>query len=333
MSILRNKPADRRGFTLIEMIVVMAIIALLVSLTVAAVMVFSNTAPKQDRVDIGQMTSALQQFKAKFGFYPPSRFYVCNTRANYYNPPIQPPNLPATWSAAQKTAFTLATAQQSLQTLNRMFPQIVWTDVNGNNAQAWYPPVPAGQPDNGYWLEGDQCLVFFLGGLPGPGPSCQGFSTNKQVPTAGGGERIKFYEFKGNRLVNRGGNYFFSYVNPFGDLAQPYAYLCSFGGQNRYNSLLMNNVGVVDPTLNPQGVSDCVSLGVNPYATFWPAAAGQTVQFINPDSFQLISAGTDGVFGPGTTSTTTIWSASSPTGDPNGKDDISNFSDAVLGAG
>jgi prepilin-type N-terminal cleavage/methylation domain-containing protein len=318
MSILRSKPADRSGFTLIELLVVIAIIGVLVALTLAAVMALINTNPKQDRVDISQMTAALQNFNAKYKFYPPGRMYLSNSRADYYNPPVQP-NLPANWSAAQKDAFTRAAALQSLEVLNRMFPQINWG--SGIN---WHQGVA--MPQGGVWLEGDQCLVFFLGGIPGD-KTFLGFSTNVQNPTAVGGERFKFYEFKPLRLTNNN-NIFYSYKNPFDeDVAKPYAYMCSFKGQNQngYNSILnAYNLGY--------GVPDCYSLGVNPYAFFWPNAPGQPVRFVNPDSFQLISAGADGNFGVGTTDQTSAWNPTQPNTDSNGKDDISNFSDLPLGA-
>jgi general secretion pathway protein G len=307
MSILRNKPAGRRpGFTLIELLVVIAIIGILVALTLAAVMGLLNTAPKQDRVDISQMTTQLQNFKAKYGFYPPGRLYLSNNRADYLNPPTTPPNLPA---SVNKAAFAQAVAQQSLAVLNRMFPQINWS--SGIN---WHQGVA--MPNGGVWLEGDQCLVFFLGGIPGQ-QTCLGFSTNKQNPTAVGGERIKFYDFRNNRLTNNN-NIFYSYNNPFDDLAKPYAYMSAYGAG--YNSIISGF-----------GVPDCFSLGVNPYAGTWPAAAGQPVIFINPNSYQIISAGADGNFGAGTTSTTTVWGPTTPTRDANGLDDISNFYDLLLG--
>src|SRR5262249_39129224 len=155
----------------------------------------------------------------------------------------------------------------------------------------------------GVWLEGDQCLVFFLGGIPGD-KIFLGFSTNQQNPTAAGGERIKFYEFKPSRLTNNN-NIFYSYNNPFDEFAKPYAYMGAYRAQNEYNSLL-NAYGL------GFGVPDCFSLGVNPYATFWPSAPGQVVRFVNPDSFQLISAGADGNFGAGTTDPTTAWNPSQP---------------------
>src|SRR5262245_19033509 len=55
-------------------------------------------------------------------------------------------------------------------------------------------------------LEGDQCLVFFLGGIPdnlSAVPNCRGFSTNPANPAAATSDRIgPFYEgFTAGRLA------------------------------------------------------------------------------------------------------------------------------------
>src|SRR5207248_1877045 len=84
----------------------------------------------------------------------------------------------------------------SIAVIRRMFPRIdttgVWTapgiDWNGDNT---IQPGAAGV----YVLEGDQCLVFFLAGIPGnypPGlpPNCTGFSTNPSNPASHVGSAI-----------------------------------------------------------------------------------------------------------------------------------------------
>ncbi len=71
-------PAPRRGFTLTELLVVIAIIAILVSLTSVAVMT-AMTKAKQTRikVELDQIDSALKAYKDKYGAYPP-----CNLAFN-----------------------------------------------------------------------------------------------------------------------------------------------------------------------------------------------------------------------------------------------------------
>jgi prepilin-type N-terminal cleavage/methylation domain-containing protein len=323
MRLSPRTPAARRGFTLIEMMVVIAVIAVLVGLLMAALFgVFSRGPATQDRADISGMTAALQNFKAKYKIYPPSRILLANNLAVYNNNISDP------------------LVAESLRVLSIMFPNMNWSNVDWSNGLGM-PNLKIGNATvKAVILEGDQCLVFFLGGLPGPSNSVAGFSTSPTNPTAAtapGGERIKFFDFKVDRLASAHGNVFLSYNTPYDtDYRRPYAYF-SVGrrGPNDYNSVWVSTATKLGTGLGRLSASyqnsDCTTLGVTPYASAWSATNPPT--FINPESFQLISAGPDGLFGPGTTSAATVWTLTSTAGVPNsGKDDISNFSDRVLGA-
>ena len=189
--------------------------------------------------------------------------------------------------------------------------------------------------------------MFFLGGIPtvtGVGtPGCTGFSTNPSDPadaTNPAGERIRFYEFQSDRLVDPFSKGFYSYLDTFGvgDGAggivrgAPYAYFSSYKGSNNYNRFYR-----VD------GKSDCADLGVWPYAE-GAASSGAFpyLRYVKADSYQIISAGKDQIFGPGTpppppASTTPgpFWSPGSAVGYgnafPAAKDDQSNFYSDLLG--
>jgi prepilin-type N-terminal cleavage/methylation domain-containing protein len=305
MKLLHRKPVARRGFTLIELLVVIAVIALLVALTAAAVMnLFSKGPATQDRADISAMTVALQQFKAKYGSYPPSRIRLYASASSY-----KPAN---------------QTHKDTLTIIGKMFPNISWNNIDwtgNNNPAAFLTNYP-----KGVLLEGDQCLVFFLGGIPSPSGGlngCTGFSKSTTNPAQPGGERLKFYDFQPARLTTavHANNPFYSYVNAHNNRAYVY-FSTGTRQQNGYNSVATGT-----------GKTDCATLGVNPYASTWPPATALPT-FINPDSFQLISAGADGNFGPGTTSTGTVWAPNNVAANLNGPgtDDISNFSDRILGA-
>jgi general secretion pathway protein G len=330
-----NRHRRRNGFTLIELLVVIAIIGILVGLTTAAVVQYLNKIPVVNTTsDIRQLASALENFKTKFGFYPPSRIRLCRTLAQYTN--------------AQKQG---SLDQVSLAYTNAMFPRISW--ANGidwsNGLQPAFQQVV---------LEGDQCLVFFLGGIPNVSPpGCQGFSTDPLHPanpkTVQQSTRIgPFFEFPDStRMIQahssdaNNPNAFFSYADAYGG-RMPYAYLSSgktAGGYNMFYS---------DPTYPPlRGKSDCNLLGVWPYAEFMATSTGdqRPPRYLNPNSFQIISAGKDLKYGTGTpiqnmTATAIItlpvsplWSLGNPTamGALNNyyQDDQSNFSDRLLGIG
>src|SRR5260370_16173737 len=92
--------------------------------------------------------------------------------------------------------------------------------------------------------------------------------------------------------------YFCAYVDPYGrrtnGTVQYYAYFSSFhGNQNDYNHFFTLNA-----TAYPG--SDCASLGVWPYATSATTGTSAKPQYVKPNSWQIICAGQDGVFGPGT---------------------------------
>ncbi|MCI0456976.1 MAG: prepilin-type N-terminal cleavage/methylation domain-containing protein [Gemmataceae bacterium] len=286
----RTSPTARAGFTLIELLVVIAIIAVLVGLTTAAVMnILRTPAVLQDRTDIQQLDMGIKTFHTKHGFYFPSRIRLCRTLAEYTNKTV-PGSLD----------------QKSVEYLNRMFNRLDWSqqpDWSGG----------LGLSTGGVILEGDQCLVFFLGGIPTSGGGTLGFSTDPRNPTKPGGERFRYFTFKTERLkLLYRGSPFYSYMNAH-DNARPYAYFSSYGRENGYDT--------ISRLFNPP-VSDCASLNVWPYA----ASTTPTVRYHNSKTFQIVSAGFDGSFGPGGQWTPATAAAISA----NGRDDVSNFHDKIL---
>jgi hypothetical protein len=206
--------------------------------------------------------------------------------------------------------------------LRQMWPNLTFpVDWNGDGAVTGNPDGLG--VDQGWVLEGDQCLVFFLGGIPAPTViNVQGFSANKRNPAAFAGASViaPFYEFKPDRLVriHGAGNRFFSYLDyhgrsdgagnpePAGPPYRALAYFSSHKAGNDYNTRYPGN--------------DCALLGVLPY--YQTGSAPPT--YFNRNGFQIISAGSDGLFGAGG-----AWTPGSSTG--NGADDQANFHQHKLG--
>ncbi|MBI3409454.1 MAG: type II secretion system protein [Planctomycetes bacterium] len=278
----------RSGFTLVELLMVIAIIVLLVGLLAAGIIPLLSKGPEITTVnEIRQLEIAVQNFKNKYHVWPPSkiRLYPNYTDYNLANP----------------------NDAESLAYINQLWPRIgAFTGVIWN-----------GMDINKHELDGDQCLVFFLGG-PAPlvggifGP--QGFSTNPTNPVNLTGDRVgPFYTFDQSRLYDRkSGENFPSYYDPW-NRKIPYVYFSSGKTVNGYNS--------------GGAWSHTITIGSETISPYYEVL---NTRYPNPNSYQIISAGKDGLFG-----TTTQWRAPSASADApdtgNSFDNQVNFHPSKLG--
>jgi type II secretory pathway pseudopilin PulG len=284
----------RTAFTLVELLVVMGIIAMMISLLMAAVSRARESGKRTlAHTEIRELGQGIALFKQKYTVdYIPSKITLRDDGAYVITGP----------SATQLEI-------DSLTWLKAAWPHLTFpVDWNQN-----------GNLTDVVTLEGDQCLVFFLGGI-NDGGQPGGFSTNPRNPmdtSNPNGKRVgPFAQFQVARLVARQTNAagvagFRSYIDPW--KTQPYAYFTSYGKQRGYR-----------PYSDLSGpLSDCDTLQtlptkVNHYVD------PSTSKALNADGFQIITAGTDKTFGAGGTNL--------PATGP-GEDDIANFSRANLGSG
>ncbi len=328
----------RRGFTLVEILVVIIIVAILVGLLLpviaGAVRTAKNAAVSSE---INLLAQALESFKARYGQYPPSRVWL--SESGYYNLGNNTP------IAANDITYGQL-AQRTLSSFRKMFPKVLLSTsgvVWGSGSTAWYDFNGNGVFDTSpYMLQGHECLVFFLGGIPLSDPTSStfgltGFGKDPSNPFTNSivgnvmyntNRQPSFFEFNAGRLfldptnlsmngVSPGipGYYdslgnttpavgatalnFYVYFNAYGNgLYDPNdvnftfeadAYLATPIGLKMFDSYL--------PQINPPQYT--ISPAPNPYTTTLTVTTTGTITYQKPQTYQILSAGVDGLYGVG----------------------------------
>ena len=347
-----RRPA--RGFTLVELLVVIVILAILVALLIPAVTgAIRKTRGAAVQAEINQMAQALADFKSKYGDYPPSR--VLLSENGYLNTTNTTP-LP-TGSSADITVGQLA--QRSISALRKFWPRVVmsttgpvfaggstaWYDFNGDatfQADATGGSNAFANVPTSFYLQGHECLVFFLGGIPvtsgpvsggGVVSGVSGFAKDPVNPfknaTATTNRTPPLFDFNPGRLRVANAHGLPGYIDSFNGTGNNngfYVYFSTNLGTgydpNDYNRVDTNqsspnaaetdNNGVTPLTLlfrtsfpvYPSGggsaTNQTSSPTPNPYTSSLPGGASTTaVAFQNPQSFQILAPGADGLYGVG----------------------------------
>lgn len=322
----------RKGFTLIELGLVVLIIGILVGLLLPALAAAVRSARRAAIVaEINGMSQGIASFQVQYGFVPPSRFIASET-GDYSTA-----TLTTSPELAALNPFTLQTiVNRSRIALSQIAPRMpvsVSGKPTGIAGIGFYDFNGNGQLDSTpYLLTGDECLVFFVGGVPAPGTNgfgVAGFAASPFNPF----QPVTYLDSLGNiqapprkpltapftssRLVDLDGDGMPSYLDSIN--GSPLAFFspitlgaydpddCNFATEPDGSPSPL--AGFAALGLGQSVVQNVSSPAPNPYTSGTPLGTGRaySATWINPSGFQIISAGADRQFGPGG-----LWQQNSP---------------------
>lgn len=263
-----NLTNARRGFSLIELMVVMVIIAILMALILPAISGARQRARiAQVSAEVTQLDNAIAKFKSVYNLEPPSSLYI--------------PAAGGTWGAADRSKV-----------------RSIWPQFNFATNGGLSIPTRAAVKTGDIHLSGAECLVFFLGGIENTQsdpPVVLGFSKDPQSPwnPAGTNREGPFFEFDNSRFTDLDNDGLLEFADPLPDQQTPYMYLSSQGRNYKRTNAAGSTLAEQDDYDVHGGNSNTKDL----QAVYLKTAA--PVQAHRPDSYQIISPGPDATYGLG----------------------------------
>jgi prepilin-type N-terminal cleavage/methylation domain-containing protein len=266
-----TRPKNRRaGFTLVELLVVIAIIGVLSALlTVGLYAAFNSARTFELSQSMTQVQTAVEQFKTKYGTYPPDMSDVSD--------PTILPGSDNVNAANMAVAFPYFTAF-----INKAYPR---ADRNAIAAFCNHIRIGGGRMDQA------EALVFFLAASSKDPRFPLGRLANPANPPINANyvppqpnEYEIFYEFP--TLVDFDGDGF----REFSQKGAKGAPLVYFDARTYTSVAVVSGMAQVNFVNNSYAAAGTVT----PYAS---AKVGSVYTFYNPKSYQIVCAGLDGEFG------------------------------------
>lgn len=296
----------RGGFTLVELMVVVVIIAILIGLVLPAIIGVRQRAREAEvKNDIAKLEQAITAFKVEFGIEPPSQITLFAASADWNNP-------------------MLANSTRSMNLIRQIWPRFDFSDCGGASNGMTFT-VPGGATPTRLDLNGAECLVFFLGGMiDQQSGAFTGFAkdpanpftpratiTNRQGP---------FFEFVGalrippsatagdgnwsGRLTDKDADWLPEYRDTLPQQTMPYVYFSAASGSYRTAPTTAGMaISMSNPWVNTDNrdASNSANTLMNYayYVSFSPFTSPAMSAPHKPKAFQIISPGSDGLYGTG----------------------------------
>ncbi len=258
----RNIPGGRRrrGFTLVELLMVIVIIGLLMALVMPAIWAAQlNARRARVNAEIAQLDMKMQEYNSVVGAFPPS---VLTNNAGSYG---------ASYGDAVVARH-----------FRKQFPRYGYANSHGTIQNDIVNKWTARAPHNINVMTPAEALVFWLGGYVDGNMNPTGFNKNPLDPmnvSAATQRTTALYDFDTTRLRDRNGNGFPEYYPPDTNFRAPYVYFAALPNGEYTGSFSI-----------PSSITPGATGVARPYRT---NAGG----WLNPKGFQIIWSGFDFDYG------------------------------------